>query len=125
MIRGQIRVVSDNRRVAARALGHASFTRFLRSIADEGVEWARTWARFYIYDTPESPSYKRTWRLYNRIGARVYGDGRIMIDSGVPYSEYVHDGTRHMRPRPYLSMALDSLKDQVYDSARLFYRRIR
>lgn len=125
MIRGEIRVTSDNRRKAARVLGHASFTRFLRSIADEGVEWAQQWARYYIYDTPESPSYKRTWRLFHSIGSTVYGDGRIVIDAGVRYARYVHDGTRHMSPRPFLSMALDDLKDHVYEYARIHYRGIR
>jgi HK97 gp10 family phage protein len=43
--------------------------------------------------------YYRT--LYGEVGANVTGSG------GVPYAAYVHDGTKYMKPRPFLLQAVD------------------
>lgn len=62
-----------------------------------------------VYDTPESPNYKRTGRLRNSI---TYGvdtsEPAVYIGSNVEYAPEVELGTSRMRARPYLKPAAEN-----------------
>lgn len=121
----KMKVVEDNTKEVKQKYSNQNYNRFLRSIADDLVQEIKKWAKYYIYDTPESPNYKRTWRLYNTIGAKIRGDGQITITSGVKYAQMVHDGTKSVSPRPYMAQAIKSFEKIVEKKARVFFGEIR
>jgi len=64
-----------------------------------------------VYDTPQSPYYKRTGVLRNSI-SHAEDDDSAYIGTNVKYAPFVELGTsRGMKPRPYLRPAAT---DQVY-----------
>ena len=59
-----------------------------------------------VYNTPESPSYKRTGRLRNSISHAVAEEEKAAyIGSNVEYAPYVELGTSKMAARPFLTPA--------------------
>lgn len=63
-----------------------------------------------VYDTPESPNYKRTGRLRNSITYETKAD-RAIVGSFVSYAPYVEYGTsRYPQPRPFLRNAINNHK---------------
>lgn len=93
-----------------------------------------------VYDTPESPSYKRTGRLRASItfatatfhsepeGKAQAGDAKMLgkpdkntvfVGTNVEYAPYVEFGTTRMKARPYLKPALANHIDEyakIFDS---------
>lgn len=57
-----------------------------------------------VYNTPPSPSYKRTGRLRNSI-AHARDDDAAYIGTNVEYAPYVELGTSKMKARPFLRPA--------------------
>lgn len=53
-----------------------------------------------------SGSYIRTGDLFNSLTKTDLGNNRVKISLEVPYSLYVHEGTRRMPPRPFLKAAI-------------------
>lgn len=69
-----------------------------------------------VYDTPESPNYKRTGRLGNSIGYAVDTDEpAVYIGSNVKYAPYVELGTSKMRARPFLKPAVENYAGEYKD----------
>lgn len=60
-----------------------------------------------VYDTPESPYYKRTGRLRNSITYETSeSEHAVYIGSNVEYAPYVELGTSRMAARPFLKPAV-------------------
>ena len=55
-----------------------------------------------------SGSYVRTGDLFNSLKKYDLGNNRVRIALEVPYSLYVHEGTRRMPPRPFLKVAVQN-----------------
>lgn len=70
-----------------------------------------------VYDTPESPSYKRTGRLRNSISHTDDGKAAY-IGTNVEYAPYVELGTSRMGPRPYLKPAVLNHVDEYKEIVR-------
>jgi HK97 gp10 family phage protein len=69
-----------------------------------------------VYDTPESPNYKRTGRLLNSISYAVDTDEpAVYIGSNVKYAPYVELGTSKMRARPFLKPAAENYAQEYMD----------
>ena len=69
-----------------------------------------------VYDTPESPNYKRTRRLRDSITHQTNNVGKYVdVGSAVYYAPYVELGTRKMKPRPFLRNAVENYKSE-YES---------
>ena len=69
-----------------------------------------------VYDTPESPNYKRTGRLLNSISYAVDTDEpAVYIGSNAKYAPYVELGTSKMRARPFLKPAVENYGEQYMD----------
>lgn len=64
-----------------------------------------------VYDTPESPYYKRTGRLRNSL-THARDDRSAYIGTNVEYAAYVELGTSKMKPRPYLRPAVQNYVDE-------------
>ncbi len=68
-----------------------------------------------VYDTPESPNYKRTGNLRNSLTHTDNGKDTVYIGTNVEYAPYVEYGTSKMPPRPYLKSALENHFDEYED----------
>jgi hypothetical protein len=55
-----------------------------------------------------SGSYIRTGDLFRSLTKTDLGNNRVRISLEVPYSLYVHEGTRRMPPRPFLKVAVQN-----------------
>ena len=64
-----------------------------------------------VYDTPESPSYRRTGRLRNSITHTVSGDAAY-VGTNVEYAPYVEFGTRRTKARPFIKPSITNYIDQ-------------
>lgn len=87
-----------------------------------------------VYDTPQSPSYKRTGRLRASLTyatkhvestpgreadakdgmkkSEVPDENTVIIGTNVEYGPYVEFGTSKMPPRPYLAPAVEDHKEE-------------
>lgn len=66
-----------------------------------------------VYNTPPSPTYKRTGRLRNSISNKpVPEEQSVYIGTNVEYAAFVEMGTSRMPPRPYLKPAAAEYGDQ-------------
>lgn len=77
----------------------------LEAIGLKGVENANKEVTALVYDTPESPNYKRTGFLRNSIDHKTELDSAL-IGSGAKYAKYVELGTSKMPARPFLRNAI-------------------
>lgn len=64
-----------------------------------------------VYNTPESPNYRRTSTLRNSLSHAI-DDHAAYIGTNVKYAPYVELGTSKMRPRPYLRPAAQNYADE-------------
>ncbi len=60
-----------------------------------------------VYDTPESPSYKRTGNLKNKIG-HAHDAEAAYVGDNAEYAIYVEMGTSKMPPRPFIRPAVEN-----------------
>lgn len=65
-----------------------------------------------IYDTPESPTYQRTFNLIQSISHYSTSDTAV-VAAETPYAFFVHEGTRYMTPRPFLDAALQKQSKEI------------
>lgn len=64
-----------------------------------------------IYDTPESPTYKRTGRLRNSITHGTTED-KAIVGTNLNYAPYVELGTQSMPSRPFLRNAISKYRKE-------------
>lgn len=81
--------------------------------------WAETRHQLQtqIYDTPESPNYKRTHNLINSARWQAKGASGTVTVGGkfdVGYAVYVHEGTARMPARPYMAAAAKAVAGTLY-----------
>ena len=78
-----------------------------------------------VYDTPESPNYKRTGNLRDSITHSEPNMTGKYVDVGsrVEYSPYVEFGTRKMKPRPFLKNAVTKYKAEYEALAKAILSR--
>ncbi len=91
--------------------GFEEFRRFLRDFPSRvkiAMEEAGEEASKLIATRAKSIAPKRTGRLRDSI--RPSG---LTIEAGAPYARFVHEGTRYMKPRPFLRDAIEELKGKV------------
>lgn len=68
-----------------------------------------------IYDTPESPNYRRTRNLRDSITHITNtAEHYVEVGSAVEYAPYVELGTRKMAARPFLKNAIVNFKNEYY-----------
>lgn len=77
----------------------------LRALGVAGVNNAIDEVNKLVYDTPQSPNYKRTGYLRQSIN-HVEQDDSALIGAGAKYAKYVELGTSKMKPRPFLRNAI-------------------
>ena len=65
-----------------------------------------------VYDTPESPNYKRTGKLRNSLTHTDNGKDTVYIGTNVEYASAVEYGTKRIPPRPYLKNAVEKHSDE-------------
>ena len=64
-----------------------------------------------VYDTPESPTYRRTGALRNSI-AHDTDDTTAYVGTNIEYAQYVELGTKKMNPRPFIAPAVENHMDE-------------
>lgn len=64
-----------------------------------------------VYDTPESPNYRRTTNLRQSL-SHARDDTSAYVGTNVEYAAYVELGTSKMKPRPYLRPAAENYADE-------------
>ena len=86
-------------------------------------EWALAGERFakeeitkVVYDTPESPTYRRTGNLRNSL-THTTDASTAYIGTDVEYAVHVEFGTTRMKPRPYLKPAVEAHVDEYKEIA--------
>lgn len=95
------KALPDQLKMALTAIGMAGETNAKAHITD------------VVYNTPQSPSYKRTGRLRNSLTYQVdENDLAVFIGSNVEYAIYIELGSSRMRPRPYLRPAITNHTDE-------------
>lgn len=65
-----------------------------------------------VYDTPESPNYRRTGNLINSVTHRVTSDN-AQVNVGAQYAWHVHEGNQYVGPRPFLANAVKRQKRKL------------
>lgn len=63
-----------------------------------------------IYQTPESPNYKRTGNLWKGTYIKSRTNKKTIVSNKEDYHFYVEYGTKNMFPRPAIRLALEALK---------------
>lgn len=66
-----------------------------------------------VYDTPESPTYKRTGNLRKSVTKHYPSETEGIVQAQIDYAIYVHEGTPHMPPRPYMRNAVEKVKREA------------
>ena len=96
-------IIKDNVAEVLAAMKKAR-RRGLAAIAAAGAKNAKLEVTKVVYDTPESPNYKRTGRLRNGITPDS-DDNYAYIGTNVKYAKWVELGTSKMKPRPHMAPA--------------------
>lgn len=77
------------------------------------VSKSRMAATKLIYQSPESPTYRRTGLLRSRINVQLLTMTRAEVYSNVNYAIYVHEGTSRMRARPFMKVGLQDADKEI------------
>lgn len=76
-----------------------------------------------VYQTPESPNYKRTFRLRDNITSASDGKSAV-VGTDVEYAPYVELGSRGMHPRPFLSNAIQNHVDYYRQVLETYLKQV-
>lgn len=91
----------------------------LTAIGMAGESNAKEHITKVIYDTPQSPNYKRTGRLRNSITHQVVDDeNSVYIGTNVEYAIPVEMGTSRMKPRPFIAPAATQHSEEYKQLAK-------
>ena len=104
-----LRRLQDNLKETADAIAVA---------AVEGVQTQMLWGYHDVHGLPDNPHTEivDTGRLFDSITASVQRQSdntyTVSVGTDVPYAIYVHEGTRKLKARPFITDAMsDSYKD--------------
>lgn len=112
----RVQVQQSNYDSAVRGISRLE-NRLKKEAGTDMARRAEAWADRLIYDTPPSPNYVRTGNLRRSIGSEEVGDV-VEVYAEAEYAEYVHEGTRHMAPRPFLARAAADEEERLGFIAR-------
>lgn len=102
--------IKDHSKEAIDLKNHA-VQRAMMEIAQEAESNAVLEVTFAVYDTPESPSYRRTGNLRNGITHESTEDTAI-VGTNTEYAPYVEMGTVKMNPRPFIKPAVENYMNE-------------
>lgn len=69
-----------------------------------------------VYSAPPARSgYRRTGNLIASVRHRVVAPNEVRIEVTAEYAAYVHEGTRHTQPRPFLANAAQTDRPRLID----------
>lgn len=98
--------ITDNSAEVLAAL-HEMIPQALEAIGMQAEANAKIEVTSAVYDTPESPTYRRTGNLRNSI-SHTTDDSKAYVGSNVYYAPYVEMGTSKMPPRPFIRPAVEN-----------------
>ena len=110
-----LRRLQDNLKETADAIAVA---------AVEGVQTQMLWGYHDVHGLPDNPHTEivDTGRLFDSITAevqRVRGFYyHVVVGTDVPYAVYVHEGTRKLKGRPFITDGLAAAKPEINRIAR-------
>ena len=90
----------------------AAVSRALVEIGQQAEENLTTEVENAVYNTPESPRYRRTGNLRGGNHYEVAGGDTVLIKNGVEYAGYVEYGTSKMAARPFFKPAIVNYLNQ-------------
>lgn len=107
----EIKIAVDNtdliKRAAEQAVQLALEAVGLQAERNAKIECTRA-----VYNTPESPSYRRTGNLRNAITHDTNGVDTAYVGVNINYAHYVEFGTSKMKPRPFIKPAVVNYTDE-------------
>jgi HK97 gp10 family phage protein len=56
-----------------------------------------------------------TGKLRQSIRSQMESAARGLVEVGSPYGFYVHEGTRYMRARPFMTQAVNDVEGEIND----------
>lgn len=84
----------------------------LEDIGDDLVEQSQKELQRLVYDKPITGDYERTGELRESVKAEKRGTS-LEVSADAPHAVHVHEGTRKMSPRPFLTNAMKRTKGRV------------
>lgn len=102
--------ITDNSQAILDALPPAK-ERALEAIGMQAEANAKIEVTQAVYDTPESPSYRRTGNLRNSI-SHAYDSDSAYVGTNTEYAPYVEMGTSKMPSRPFIRPAVENYMDE-------------
>ena len=103
-MRMQFNIESDNSELIIRA-AYEQIQKALKTVGMQAEKYAKEEITKVVYNTPESPNYKRTGNLRNSITHQNDND-TVYVGTDVEYAIYVEMGTSRMKARPYIGPAI-------------------
>lgn len=98
--------ITDNSKEVLEAL-HSQLEIALEAIGQAAETNAKLEITSGVYDTPESPFYRRTGNLRNSISHAADSD-TAYVGTNIEYAPYVEMGTSKMAARPFLRPAVEN-----------------
>lgn len=69
-----------------------------------------------VYSAPPARSgYRRTGNLAASVRHRLVAANEVRVEATAEYAAYVHEGTRHTPPRPFLANAVQRERARILD----------
>ena len=109
-------IINSNVDAAISAM-KAAVARAVEEIALQAERDAKIEVTDSVYDTPESPSYRRTGALRNAIHGTTNGVDTAILSDNIEYAAYVEYGTSKMPARPFIKPAIANYVDDYREIA--------
>ena len=106
----KVEIKVDNTNVVKNLLNQ-TMEKTLTMLGMQGERNAKIEITRAVYDTPESPNYRRTGNLRNSI-TWTSDRSAAYIGTDVEYAPYVELGTSKMKKRPFLKPAVTEHMDE-------------
>jgi HK97 gp10 family phage protein len=96
-------------------------------IAVESVQMKMLYGYKDVHGNPPHTEIVDTGRLFDSITAEVRKVSQNVVDvqvgTDVPYAPYVHDGTRKLKGRPFITDGLAAAKDDLENAVGTAWKR--